>query len=756
MQKEFGPRPTAAQQIQFALNELRGRPEGARVNAAKTPEELTDLQLEFERPGIPNREARLATTREYMLNPPKPGAAGRATGGAVIDKTADAGFGQKFGPLEQPQGMVIHHTAGGKSVDDVIATFKKTNFPAQFVIDRDGKIYQTLPDGYRGQHVRDSWGPLGAGKGNANLEGIEIIADNDGDVLPVQQQAAARLVAMRAQKYGYDPKTSVYGHGELNPGHKQADEGMSTVTRIRNGSLPMRAAASTPPATPVATGTSTPAPPAPGAGGDGKPEPVVEPDADLGGGMPAAAPAAPAPAEKPAPDWAGMATRLRESNLPAGAKAKAMQIIENDKRMYEFGTAEYKTKYNASAQAAVEQRTDEIVQATVRSDDPAAHAKAQTDLAAIVKWGVDSGAVSANEAYRFEREAKAKLITGRAQYLNATGKPEEALAYIQQNEAALPAATFQQQVQSLQGKAEEAQGTRFARDLRVGEPGYVPAPTPGMLPGGPADFPTPLARSPYQQRLQAIEDSDLPDRAKKTARERIVSEHQTQIVGQGQAASDLNAAIKSGQASRLDVEQAYREERISPDARTTLNNKFDKIEADRLAGAQAMLKVENAGRGGAPLNPKSPEDKKALNYHFEQVAAAQEQANAAKRAQGLPVPDATANAIELLGQIRVDPREVQRRDPRQSAFRRPGAHRRGGRHRRSTAQPQTATDQRDRRRGRSARGDAGAYLCRRRGAARGGSAAGNRGTQGQQDRTRGPRRELRQRARRHAKRAARR
>jgi hypothetical protein len=140
------------------------------------------------------------------------------------------------------------HRIGRRECRRRLNIFKQTNYPAQFVIDRQGNIYQTLPDGYQGQHIRNSYGPLGAGRTNANMEGVEIIANNDGDVLPVQQEAAARLVAMRAQKYGYDPKTSVFGHGELNPGHKEADEGMSTVTRIRNGSLSTQIAGSTPPA----------------------------------------------------------------------------------------------------------------------------------------------------------------------------------------------------------------------------------------------------------------------------------------------------------------------------------------------------------------------------------------------------------------------------------------------------------------------------------------------------------------------------
>jgi len=73
MRDKYGPNPTAAQQIEFALNELRSRPEGAKVNSAKTPEELTELQFQFERPKRgPGDQAgrRLNTTRQFMQNPP--------------------------------------------------------------------------------------------------------------------------------------------------------------------------------------------------------------------------------------------------------------------------------------------------------------------------------------------------------------------------------------------------------------------------------------------------------------------------------------------------------------------------------------------------------------------------------------------------------------------------------------------------------------------------------------------------------------
>lgn len=159
-------------------------------------------------------------------------------GAQLIDKTNETGFGNRFGRFAQPPvGMIIHHTGGGRTVEQVINTYKNRKLPAQFVIDRDGNIYQTLPDGAQGQQIQKGWGSVGEGKSNANTEGVEIIADNDNDVTPAQQQAAARLVMSRAQRWGYDPQNSVWGHGEVNPGHKEPTEGRTVVMGIRDGSL---------------------------------------------------------------------------------------------------------------------------------------------------------------------------------------------------------------------------------------------------------------------------------------------------------------------------------------------------------------------------------------------------------------------------------------------------------------------------------------------------------------------------------------
>jgi len=144
--------------------------------------------------------------------------------------------GWDFGNLSEVKGMVIHHTAGRGTVDGVVSTLNQRKLGVQFVIDRDGSIYQLTRDGGKAYHMRTGWGPKGSGLSNDNMEGVEVIAMNDKDVTPKQVEAVKALVEMRAKKWGYDPKTSVFGHGEVNPGHKEADEGMSSVNLIRGAS----------------------------------------------------------------------------------------------------------------------------------------------------------------------------------------------------------------------------------------------------------------------------------------------------------------------------------------------------------------------------------------------------------------------------------------------------------------------------------------------------------------------------------------
>lgn len=87
-------------------------------------------------------------------------------------------LGTQFGKLEGDglsKGLVIHHTGGRGNVGNIMSIFKERGYPAQFVLDRQGMIYRTLPEGFQGRHLRTGQG-IGTGFNNQNIEGIEIIA----------------------------------------------------------------------------------------------------------------------------------------------------------------------------------------------------------------------------------------------------------------------------------------------------------------------------------------------------------------------------------------------------------------------------------------------------------------------------------------------------------------------------------------------------------------------------------------------------
>lgn len=147
-------------------------------------------------------------------------------------------LGSKFGKLEGDglsKGLVIHHTGGYGNVGGVMNVFKERNLPAQFVLDRDGVIYRTLPEGFQGRHIRTGQN-IGKGLTNANIEGIEVIAKNSEDFTEKQKKTLDQFIRWHAQKNLYDPTKSVFGHGEINP-HKDPGEGLVVAKKTRLESM---------------------------------------------------------------------------------------------------------------------------------------------------------------------------------------------------------------------------------------------------------------------------------------------------------------------------------------------------------------------------------------------------------------------------------------------------------------------------------------------------------------------------------------
>jgi hypothetical protein len=132
--------------------------------------------------------------------------------------------------IGSPKAFIVHHTGGGGTVQGVIDTLNQRHLGVQYVMDRDGKVFQIGGPGE--SQMMTGWGKYGTGLSNANTVGMEVIARDDRDVTPAQIAAAKQFIQSTY------PGLPVYGHGQVNPGHKQASEGMSIVNAINGVQAP--------------------------------------------------------------------------------------------------------------------------------------------------------------------------------------------------------------------------------------------------------------------------------------------------------------------------------------------------------------------------------------------------------------------------------------------------------------------------------------------------------------------------------------
>lgn len=163
-----------------------------------------------------------------------------------VDISSRSKYAAGARPMKRVDGLVVHHTGGRGDAAGVVNTLNQRGLSVQYVIDRDGKIYRTMPEGARANHIKPPNSPMRAGKkmqeklgdrydrisqlSNSNVLGVEIIALDDTDILPVQVEAARRLAADTQARYGFPPE-NVLGHGEFQK-DKQSTEGQTVVTSI--------------------------------------------------------------------------------------------------------------------------------------------------------------------------------------------------------------------------------------------------------------------------------------------------------------------------------------------------------------------------------------------------------------------------------------------------------------------------------------------------------------------------------------------
>jgi hypothetical protein len=216
-------------QLKHAADELNG-PESKAGNVlknAKTAYEAARGAAMFERAegynprtGTDNWVGKTLRTMRDMDRGEQPGAvAGNGGGTAPISPGA---MRSAEGP---PKAFIMHHTGGGGTIEGLKETLRQRGLGVEYGMDRDGNIFQIGKPG--AANILPGWGPKGQGLNNKNIVGMEVIAKNDKDVTKAQIKAASEFI-----RKNY-PQTPVYGHGEVNPGHKEADEGMSITNAIR-------------------------------------------------------------------------------------------------------------------------------------------------------------------------------------------------------------------------------------------------------------------------------------------------------------------------------------------------------------------------------------------------------------------------------------------------------------------------------------------------------------------------------------------
>ena len=138
---------------------------------------------------------------------------------SVNDISGSSTMKGKGTPLKNDKYFILHHTAGRGTPQGVVGILNSRKLGVQWVIDRDGKIYQTLPKGSFGQHVAPNKASAPSDMSNRTSQGVEIIAKNDKDILIKQCKSALMII----KDLGYS-LSNVYGHGEVQS-NKMATEG---------------------------------------------------------------------------------------------------------------------------------------------------------------------------------------------------------------------------------------------------------------------------------------------------------------------------------------------------------------------------------------------------------------------------------------------------------------------------------------------------------------------------------------------------
>lgn len=133
---------------------------------------------------------------------------------------ASPNYGSRNGRTPQ---MIVLHSTESPSLSVTMNTFQASSgkTSAHYVIDRDGTIYQLVPEELKANHAGvSSWSPLGiTGSCNTASIGIEIQRGENEGFTREQIASAMALVKDIKSRWGIS-KENVVGHSDIAPGRK--------------------------------------------------------------------------------------------------------------------------------------------------------------------------------------------------------------------------------------------------------------------------------------------------------------------------------------------------------------------------------------------------------------------------------------------------------------------------------------------------------------------------------------------------------
>ena len=147
----------------------------------------------------------------------------------LFEETKDISSSSTFksSPLKDDKYFILHHTAGRGTAMDVMNVLNTRHLGVQWIIDRDGKLYKSLPSGHRGAHIKMIRPSVPKDLSNRTTQGVEIIAKDDTDISEIQCKTALKLI----KSLGY-PLSNVYGHGEVSR-NRGPEEGKTCKAYIK-------------------------------------------------------------------------------------------------------------------------------------------------------------------------------------------------------------------------------------------------------------------------------------------------------------------------------------------------------------------------------------------------------------------------------------------------------------------------------------------------------------------------------------------